>query len=254
MTFGATGSRFGGTGRPVTAEAETGGPAAIPVEAATTTEPAFRRSRRLLLAVVGLGHGPLVMTAGLAVVPIMGMGDSHAEISMICELIALIYAVFVAWLVFAVLYPDEDVAVLPRRWLALGPWFAAYCVVQELLTIFNVWRSPSAQYSASQWWMTTFTEFGDLRLNWLVAVVFTAAFAEEIVYRALLLPALEGYMNSTRALVVHAVIFELVHAFVYGMGFSGVPFIGGLVLGWAFQRTRSLAHVRLAKRSTREER
>ncbi len=48
-------------------------------------------------------------------------------------------------------------------------------------------------------------------------------------------------MNSTRALVVHAALFELVHAFVYGMGFSGVPFVGGLVLGWAFQRTRSLA-------------
>ncbi len=59
--------------------------------AATTTEPTFRGGRRLLLAVVGLGHGPLVMAAGLAVVPIVGMGDSRAEIALICELIALVW-------------------------------------------------------------------------------------------------------------------------------------------------------------------
>lgn len=80
-----------------------------------------------------------------------------------------------------------------------------------------------------------------LRSGWLAAAVLAAALAEEIAYRALLLPALEGLMSPRRALVLHAAVFELAHAFIYGQGFSGVPFIGGIVLGYAFQRTRSLA-------------
>lgn len=36
-------------------------------------------------------------------------------------------------------------------------------------------------------------------------------------------------------------MFELVHAFVYGYGLSGMWFVGGAILGWAFQNTRSLA-------------
>jgi membrane protease YdiL (CAAX protease family) len=38
------------------------------------------------------------------------------------------------------------------------------------------------------------------------------------------------------------VVFELVHVFVYGIGFKGgVWFIMALIYGYAFQRTRSLA-------------
>lgn len=89
--------------------------------------------------------------------------------------------------------------------------------------------------------MTTFTEFGEVRVAWLAASMLMQAAAEELVYRALLLRALEGYMTSNRALVVQAAVFELVHAFVYGYGLSGIWFVGGVVLGYAFQRTRSLA-------------
>jgi membrane protease YdiL (CAAX protease family) len=73
-------------------------------------------------------------------------------------------------------------------------------------------------------------------------MLIAAAAAEEIVYRALLLRALEGYISSSWALVIQAAVFELVHAYVYGYGsVTGLWFIGGLVLGYAFQRTRSLA-------------
>ncbi|HLT36448.1 MAG TPA: CPBP family intramembrane glutamic endopeptidase, partial [Enhygromyxa sp.] len=57
----------------------------------------------------------------------------------------------------------------------------------------------------------------------------------------LLLRALEGTMGAMRALVVQALAFELAHAMFYGYGVSGIWFIGGLALGYAFQRTRSLA-------------
>jgi membrane protease YdiL (CAAX protease family) len=42
--------------------------------------------------------------------------------------------------------------------------------------------------------------------------------------------------------VMHALVFELAHIFVYGQGFrGGVWFIMALIYGCAFQRTRSIA-------------
>ena len=44
------------------------------------------------------------------------------------------------------------------------------------------------------------------------------------------------------ALVVHAVVFELVHVYAYGLPFSGgVWFAWGLIYAYAFQATRSIA-------------
>lgn len=41
---------------------------------------------------------------------------------------------------------------------------------------------------------------------------------------------------------MHALVFELVHVFVYGYGFrGGTWFVMALVYGYAFQRTRSVA-------------
>jgi membrane protease YdiL (CAAX protease family) len=58
----------------------------------------------------------------------------------------------------------------------------------------------------------------------------------------LLLRALEGYMNRWFALILHAFVFEAVHLFVYDLPFQGGGwFVGALVFGYAFQRTRSLA-------------
>jgi membrane protease YdiL (CAAX protease family) len=104
-----------------------------------------------------------------------------------------------------------------------------------------VWRFPAEHLRGAQWWLTTFAPAGELQIGWAASAMLAQVAAEEIVYRALLLRALEGYMSPIRALVLQALVFELVHAFVYGYGLSGIPFVGGVVLGYAFQRTRSLA-------------
>ena len=214
--------------------------AADRVGAETKIEPTFARGRHLLLAVVGLAHAPLIMTVGRVVLPSMGASAWSAEAVVVCDLVGLCYAAFVAWLAFAVFDTNAGVAVLPRRWLALGAVFAAWCVGVEVFTVVSIWRTPAEYDEAARSWLSTFAELGDVRFGWLVVAMLTAALAEEIVYRALLLRALEGYMTRARSLVVHAVVFELVHAFVYGYGLTGVWFVAGLILGHAFQRTRSL--------------
>ncbi len=168
----------------------------------------------------------------------MGAEVWTAELSTLNQFALLGFCAFVAWLAFAVFDTNAGVTIFPERWRDIGVPLALWCIVQELWTAVAIWASPPPPSSA---WVVTFTEVGQLQFGWLAAALLAAALAEEIVYRALLLRALEGYMRSTRALVLQAAVFELVHAFVYGMGLSGVPFVGGLVLGWAFQRTRSLA-------------
>ncbi|MFO7566744.1 MAG: type II CAAX endopeptidase family protein [Enhygromyxa sp.] len=209
-------------------------------EEATTTAKTERSTRRLRLvfAVAGFGQWATFMLAGYAVYPLTG-GWTPLALA-IMDTASLAYAAFVAWLAFAVFDTDDTISVLPRRWRELGLLFAAWCVGQEILTAANVWLAPAEHLAAAEWRMQAYIQFGDLRFGWLVVSMLALATAEEIVYRALLLRALEGFMTPARALFVHAVIFEIVHALVYG-GLRGVWFIGGLVLGHAFQRTRSLA-------------
>src|SRR5690606_26118809 len=82
---------------------------------------------------------------------------------------------------------------------------------------------------------------GELQFGWALVFLLAYPIAEEIVYRALLLRALEGYMSQILALVLQAAVFELIHAYVYGYGLTGAWFVIGYMLGYAFQCTRSLA-------------
>lgn len=206
--------------------------------AATKTNPAFERGQHLVFAIVGLAHAP-VFWAALWVVPIVVTG--RAELIAVSRLVELCFAAFLAWLAFAVCNTNAEVHVAPRCWRKLGAIFALWCVGQELLVAWSVWRRPVQYLEHTRSWIEPFTAFGDLRLGWLAVAVLAAAAAEELVYRALWLTALEGFMDQQRALVLHAVVFELVHAFVYGYGITGAWFVGGYLLGYAFVRTRSLA-------------
>jgi membrane protease YdiL (CAAX protease family) len=50
------------------------------------------------------------------------------------------------------------------------------------------------------------------------------------------------HMGRWSALLMHGLVFELVHIFVYGYGFrGGTWFVMALIYGYAFQRTRSVA-------------
>lgn len=207
----------------------------------TKTEPTFRRGRHLALAVAGLAHGPLTRETGAILLSLTHSVSWSAELSTLNATVNLCFAALVAWLAFVVFDTNSGITILPKRWRDVGVPLVAWCVILEIYSVVVVWRSPLDHLARAQWWIATFANGGELRFGWAIAALFAHAAAEEIVYRALLLRALEGYMPPPRALVVQAAVFELVHVFVYGSGFSGVPFVSGVILGHAFQRTRSLA-------------
>ncbi|MFO7564712.1 MAG: type II CAAX endopeptidase family protein [Enhygromyxa sp.] len=200
----------------------------------STSEPSFLRARHLLFALLGLFHGPLAMHLD-GLLPLIVAYPGAAEFDTIARLASLCFAAFVAWLAFAVFETDSDITILPRRWRdAVGPslLFTVFLlVVAAMLTI----EPPSRS--------TPFVgPLGELLVGWLVLSMLAGAAAEELVYRALLLRALEGYMKPWYALGLQALVFELVHLLVYGYEFAhGFWFLAGLIYGHAFQRTRSIA-------------
>jgi membrane protease YdiL (CAAX protease family) len=208
---------------------------------ATKTEQTFRRGRHLFFAAVALAHGPLTNITPVVVLSMVHANVWTTEISTINHLLQLCFAAFVAWLAFAVFDTHAEVTILPKRWRDLGIPFLVCCAALEVYSAVVVWLFPAEHLPDIDGHLAAFTEFGEVRFGWLVAALLAAAVAEELVYRALLLRALEGYMTPTRALVLQAAVFELVHVYAYGYGFSGVWFVGGVVLGYAFQRTRSIA-------------
>lgn len=213
-----------------------------PGAVATETEPAFERGRHLAFAIIALAHAPLVGATAPVVLRITSSQAWSAELATLNVALQLCFVAFVAWLAFAVFDTRAGVTVWPKRWRDIGWPLAAWCVAQEVFVAASVWRWPAEHVRAYDRWLATFTELGELHYGWLAASMLAAAAAEEIVYRALLLRALEGYVSARWALVIQAAVFELVHAYVYGHGsVTGAWFIGGLVLGYAFQRSRSLA-------------
>lgn len=215
----------------------------VVVRVATKTEPTFRRGRHLALSVVGLVHAPLVKETGLFALWITGAQGWSAELAAVDAMIALCFTAFVAWFAFAVFDTHAGITIWPKRWRDIGAPLAAWCVVLELGSVIVLWRSPAIHRSpAVEWWFAAFEADPGGVIFWGALATLAHAAAEEIVYRLLLLRALEGYMSQTLALVIQAALFELVHAYVYGYGFlSGAWFIGGYFFGAAFLRTRSLA-------------
>jgi len=193
-----------------------------------------------MFAVVGLAHAPLVNYTPAAVLMVTGSPIWSPQVATANAALVLCFAAFVAWLAFTVFDTHAGVTILPRRW-RIGAPLAAWCVVQEAWTVSTIVLYPAEQRAVAEWWFATFVRGNEYLLGWSSAVILMHAAAEEIVYRALLLRALEGTMGAMRALVVQALAFELAHAMFYGYGVSGIWFIGGLALGYAFQRTRSLA-------------
>lgn len=210
---------------------------------AASTEPTFDRARHLLFACIGLLHGPLVMHAGELLALFVSTFPWTLELHTLTIVIPLCFVALVAWLAFAVFPTNSGVTVVPRRWADVGLLVIVACVIQELVVIVVLCRAPASVIKQLAAANASYTgPLGELLFGWLVLAALLSATAEELVHRALLLRALEGYMNPWLALVLHAVVFELVHVFVYGLGFSGGTwFVGALILGHAFQRTRSLA-------------
>jgi len=209
--------------------------------AATKTEPTFRRGWHLLFAIIGLAHGPVTTATGAAVLWLTGARAWSAELVALEALAQLGFAAIVAWLAFSLFDTHAGVTVLPKRWRDIGGMLAAWAVFLECCSAWIVWRDPAAHWNRVSGWLELFNGLGELQVVWLAICMLAFPIGEEIVYRGLLLRALEGYMGQNLALVIQAAVFELVHAYVYGYGLTGVWFIIGYFLGAAFQRTRSLA-------------
>jgi membrane protease YdiL (CAAX protease family) len=85
-------------------------------------------------------------------------------------------------------------------------------------------------------------ELSELATGWWLAVlvalvVFGAPIIEELVYRGMIQGGLSPRVGATRALVLVAVWFTLVH--LHPVEFPGL-FAFALVLGWCFAKTRTL--------------
>ncbi len=204
----------------------------------------FKRDKHLGFACVGLLEAPLAIAIWDLLPIVVDAYPWTPEYDLLARLIPLCFAAFVAWLAFDRFDTGSAVTVLPCRWRDVGILVVVAMAVRETLVVVMFARTSAE--TLEHWaveWTDRFTGLGgELMVGWMVASALASATAEELVHRALLLRALEGYMNRWVALVVHAVAFELVHVFIYGYGYGdGVWFLPALIYGYAFQRTRSVA-------------
>jgi membrane protease YdiL (CAAX protease family) len=71
-----------------------------------------------------------------------------------------------------------------------------------------------------------------------VAIVVVAPVIEELICRGLILRGLLGTYRPAQALVISSLLFALMHLNPWQVA---TAFVGGMLLGWAYIRTRSLA-------------
>jgi membrane protease YdiL (CAAX protease family) len=203
-----------------------------------------RRGAQLLFALVALLHAPLSIAVAQTLWRSSWAFPWTAATSTLVYAISLALPAFIAWLAFARLDTRAGIRVLPRRWSdAGGIVVAAFMLGKLVQALLLCGLSPAELDDKVRAWGQPFIDpSGELLLGWLLLAMTLGAIAEELVYRALLLRALEGFVAKRAALVGQALVFELVHVFVYGWGFTGGAWFGlGLLFGYAFQRTRSLA-------------
>ncbi len=167
-----------------------------------------------------------------------------AQLDVLDRLIPLGFVAILAWLAFGVFDTGAGVGWRPRRWADVGLLAALAFVVQEasMVWAFAHESASTIERFAADWTSYYTGPEGELLVGWVLVSGLAVATAEELVYRALLLRGLEGYLGRWPALLVHALVFEAVHVFVYGYGFHGGNwFVAALIYGYAFQRTRALA-------------
>lgn len=79
----------------------------------------------------------------------------------------------------------------------------------------------------------------------ILVYVFLAPIVEEIVFRGVVLGGLANATNGVVAVVVSAAIFAGIHA-AGGAGQVTATFIGGILFGWLYLRTRSIVPTSVA--------
>jgi membrane protease YdiL (CAAX protease family) len=210
-----------------------------------TTPPVYHAKRHLVFACVALLQAPLAINAWSLVESFLPTDCPWSvEWELISRLLPLCFAAFIGWLAFDRFDTGSGVAILPTRWSDIGVLAVMAYGIREMVAGSILLRAPPELLTERKTEVIrVYLEFdGELMFGWLMLAALAVALTEEIVYRGLLLRALEGFMDRWSALVLHALVFELVHVFIYGQGFrGGVWFIIALIYGYAFQRTRSIA-------------
>jgi membrane protease YdiL (CAAX protease family) len=217
----------------------------IDARAELTTLPVFHAKRHVVFACVGLLQAPLAVNAWRLVESFLPPGHSWSvELELISRFLPLIFVAFIAWLALDRFDTGSGVTLFPTRWADVGALALTIYAIREAVSVAGL-MGASARLLAERKseYLRAYIDFdAELMLGWLMLAAVAVAVTEEIVYRVLLLRALEGYVNRWSALVMHALVFELVHVFIYGWGFrGGTWFIMALVYGYAFQRTRCVA-------------
>jgi membrane protease YdiL (CAAX protease family) len=210
-----------------------------------TTSPPYHAKRHFVFACVALLQAPLAINAWSLVEWFLPAGYPWSiELVLISRLLPLCFAAFVAWLAFDRFDTGSGVTLLPARWADIGVLaLMAYAIREVVAMLVLLGSSPELLAERKTEWIREYVQYdGSLLFGWLILAAVAVALGEEIVYRACLLRALEGFMGRWSALVLHALVFELVHVFIYGHGFrGGAWFVMALIYGYAFQRTRSVA-------------
>jgi membrane protease YdiL (CAAX protease family) len=206
----------------------------------------FARRRHLLFAAAALFTHAALTRADWR--PAEQLGASWpwdaADVLLFRSIPLLAVAVF-AWLAFAAFDTRSGVTLIARRWWKVGwePW-AVMIVVATWYIAASVHGSPESTAAMAQKYLSPFHDaaLGSIAWDWLVTSIVVGALTEELIFRGLLQRALEGYLPERCAVVAQALVFELVHLYVYGIEFTGGHhLLTGLAFGVAFKRTRSLA-------------
>ncbi len=203
----------------------------------------FRRGRHLLFAALALLTLALDSRAGWSSVELLGGSwPWDGADALLFYTIPLIPVALLAWLAFVVFDTHAQVELAGPRWWKVG--WQTWLIFASVIAIYFIGpriaprelvleRIQSYSYYHDEWLGTQW--------GFLIAARLVGALTEEIVFRGLLQRALEGYMRDWYAIATQALIFHLVHVYVYGVsGAGGLHVITGIVYGLAFTRTRSL--------------
>ncbi len=204
----------------------------------------FRRGRHLLFAALALLT--IAFSSGVGWRRVELLGGSwpwDGADALLFYTIPLVPVALLAWLAFAVFDTNAQVEFAGPRWWKVGwqPWliFAGVVVVYFIgprLAPRDLVRDIIHSYYSFY-----YDEWLGIDWGFLIAATLVGALTEELVFRGLLQRALEGYMRDWYAIATQALVFHLVHIYLYDVSAAGgLHLINGIVYGLAFARTRSL--------------
>ena len=126
------------------------------------------------------------------------------------------------------------------RWIMLLPAFA-FIMIGEVVTFSEAGNWMMFVMPPPQWLRAQFAPMNDLVGHPFSApfdLIVVAAVTEEFLFRGLILRGLMAKISPARAVAISAGLFALMHLNPWQMPLA---FILGLVFGWVYLRTRSLA-------------